>query len=127
MSASVGYHDDSISTMIDAVKAALSKDPVLQRISATKKTLFARDLALIALGCRCAWLVDVAVVPDPEHIYAKLLRTLRQNHVFDQVYHLFEPASEQSFFVNLERCKALASSTDVVQFVLLRQDPQLVC
>ncbi|KAJ6508752.1 hypothetical protein C8R45DRAFT_452697 [Mycena sanguinolenta] len=117
------YHD-STSTITNAVKAALSEQPVLRRISAAKQTSFALDLALIALGCRCAWLVDVAVVADPEQIYDSLLRTLRQKDtIFDGVSHLFEPASEQSFFVNREQCQA---SADGVSFVQLSRNPQLL-
>jgi len=126
MSASL-HHHDLISTVTEVVKAALREQPVLRRISAPKRTTFALDLALIALACRCAWLVDIVVVQDPEQVYADLLRTLRQKHsVFNGVEHLFEPSSEQSFFANTERCQFVSASATDVLFVLLGQESQLL-
>ncbi|KAF7365187.1 Thioredoxin-domain-containing protein [Mycena venus] len=120
------HHHDLIPTVVEAVEAALSEEPGLRRISAPKRATFALDLALIALGCRCACLVDVVVVQDPEQSYANLLRTLRQKHaIFDIVQHLFESSSEQSFFVNTEQFQASTSVTDTL-FVLLGRDPQLL-
>ncbi|KAJ6585022.1 hypothetical protein B0H19DRAFT_1107718 [Mycena capillaripes] len=116
-----------ISPIIQAVEAVLHEHPALRRIAAPKRTTFALDLALIALACRSAWLVDLVVVQHPEQVYADLLRILRQKHaVFDGVQHVFEPSSEQSFFVNTALQQASESATDGVAFVLLRQDPQLL-
>ncbi|KAF7346357.1 Thioredoxin-domain-containing protein [Mycena sanguinolenta] len=110
------YHD-SISTIINAVRAALSEQPVLRGISAAKQTSFALDLALIALGCRCAWLVDVTVVADAEQVYDSLLRTLRQFPICSN------PRPNNPFFVNKTKWRA---SVDEVHFVHLGRDPQLL-
>ncbi|KAJ7459886.1 hypothetical protein FB451DRAFT_564192 [Mycena latifolia] len=110
-----------------AVEQALAGHRVLRRIAAVKRTAFAVDLALIALACRCAWLVDVVAVQDAEHVFADLLRILRQDPIFDGVEHLFEPGSQQSFFVNTARCEALAVTPNLgVSFVLLGLEPRLL-
>ncbi|KAJ6477404.1 hypothetical protein C8R47DRAFT_1323368 [Mycena vitilis] len=115
-----------LTTVIRAVEAALDEQPVLRRrISAPKRRAFALDLGLIALGCRCAWLVDVVVVADAEKVYTDLLRILRQKHpVFDGVQHLWESSSEQSFFVNSALRQKSESTVNHVAFVLLGQNPQ---
>lgn len=119
----------SLDAVVQAVEQALADSPVLRRLSVLKRTAFAMDLALIALDCRCAWLVDVAV-NDAEHVCPDLLRALCQIHpIFAGVQHWFEPDSQQSFFVNTARCDALATTPMLgVSFVLLcrGQDPRLL-
>ncbi|KAJ7505287.1 hypothetical protein B0H11DRAFT_414113 [Mycena galericulata] len=115
----------SVPVVTEAVEKALGAQRVFSRLSAQKRRAFALDLALIAWACRCAWLVDVVAVPDPEHVYTVLLRNLRQIHsIFNGVEHLFEPCSQQSFFVNSATCQS-GFATDVA-FIVLHQDPQLL-
>ncbi|KAJ7761502.1 hypothetical protein DFH07DRAFT_771368 [Mycena maculata] len=116
------FHD----VVRQAVEEALSAQRVLRKLSAQKRKTFSLDLTLIALSCRCAWLVDVAAIPDPQHVYADLLRILRPIHyIFNGVEHIFEPCSHQSFFVNTTEIQSGFATSDVA-FVLLRQDPELL-
>ncbi|KAJ7134657.1 hypothetical protein C8R44DRAFT_771081 [Mycena epipterygia] len=121
---SVSDHRDAV---IQAVEDALGVHRVLHKMAGVKRRMFALDLALIALSCRCGWLVDIMAVQNPEHIYADLLRSLREiDPIFDGVEHLFEPCSQQSFFVNTAQCPEASGSATDVAFVVLREDPWLL-
>ncbi|KAJ7672792.1 hypothetical protein B0H17DRAFT_1208655 [Mycena rosella] len=114
--------------VLDVAAHALSTQPVLRKLPLPKRASLALDLTLIALACRPGWLVDAVAVQDAERIFADLLRILQGTHpLFAGVQHLFDPGSQQSFFVNT----ALASAADIaadVAFVSLRpnHDPQLL-
>ncbi|KAJ6559160.1 hypothetical protein DFH09DRAFT_1364923 [Mycena vulgaris] len=99
--------------VVRAVERALAAHPVLRKLPAAKRRAFALDLALIALACRCAWLVDTDSDPDSHALFAA-------------VHHLVLPDAN-SFFVNTT---ALPLDPDVdVAFVRLRPgagEPQLL-
>ncbi|KAK7048051.1 thioredoxin-domain-containing protein [Favolaschia claudopus] len=124
-----------LATVTGAIQQALSSPSLLRRhIPVAKRPFFALDLALIALGCRCAWLVDVTVVQDAEQVYADFLRFLCQGHgaIFENVRHIYEASSQQSFFFNTQLCRELVRSisddTAYVRFVFLKQhgEPELL-
>ncbi|KAF7314314.1 Thioredoxin-domain-containing protein [Mycena kentingensis (nom. inval.)] len=106
------------------VEEALVLVPALRKISRAKRAAFALDLLLIALGCRTAWLVDVVAVQEPHKVFMELLRALRAGEpIFDRVQHIMEPASGQSFFVNIQLLEH--ATTDGVKFVLIQTPLQL--
>ncbi|KAJ7175895.1 hypothetical protein C8R46DRAFT_73448 [Mycena filopes] len=114
-------------SVFHASEAALAEQRILRRIAVSKRRTFALDIALIALGCRSASLVDAVGVQDPESVYADLLRILRQKHtIFDGIEHVLEPSSQQSFFVNTTLCQAETSPTNEVSFILVQEDLQLI-
>ncbi|KAJ7675789.1 hypothetical protein DFH06DRAFT_1317934 [Mycena polygramma] len=122
-----------ITTVIRAVEAALDEQPVLRRrISAPKRRSFALDLGLIALDLprashSCAWLVDVVGSRTPKRYTPIFCAYLARNTaIFDGVQHLWEPSSEQSFFVNSALRQTSEATVNHVAFVLLGQDPQLL-
>ncbi|KAJ7107288.1 hypothetical protein C8R43DRAFT_204182 [Mycena crocata] len=118
-----------VNIIVQAVEEALGIQGPLRKLSAQKRRTFALDLSLIALACRCAWLVDVVAPQDPEQTYADLLRLLQQKHcVFADVQHVYLEGPDQSFFVN--RALVSGSAMDAVSYVLLpigqNKDPQLL-
>ncbi|TFK40811.1 hypothetical protein BDQ12DRAFT_468320 [Crucibulum laeve] len=87
--------------------------------------------------CWLRYLVDVAAPYNAPGVYSNLLEALRQTcgPVFLTVFHLYEPSSEQSFFVNRSLLpRRLASilsepstsisdsESDAISFVLLSKD-----
>ncbi|KAF5385708.1 hypothetical protein D9757_005504 [Collybiopsis confluens] len=85
---------------------------IQKRLPRLRSTSFAIDLALVALSIRAAHLVD-AFTPkkDARNTFSSLLHRLRQANslvaeetepsvLFIDVVHVYEPTSEQSFFIN---------------------------
>ncbi|KAG7088392.1 hypothetical protein E1B28_012391 [Marasmius oreades] len=96
---------------------ALSAKVPLHRIK-----MFAVDLAMVALSVRTGYLIDAFTLQgdrNPSWTWNQLLQGLCQrNSEFKGVVHIYDPQSEQSFFVNIslflsraQRC-LLLSSTD---------------
>ncbi|KAJ6613298.1 hypothetical protein B0H10DRAFT_2222342 [Mycena sp. CBHHK59/15] len=127
----------SVLSIIQAVEDALGQHATLRKLALQSRRLFARDLALIALSCRCvdninceakqprtcAWLVDTVAVQNPARVFTDLLVALREKHaIFHAVLHLLEPSSEQSFFVNTHWLARQPDHPTDVAFVLLPQD-----
>ncbi|KIM43228.1 hypothetical protein M413DRAFT_398784 [Hebeloma cylindrosporum] len=91
-----------------AVQEELKKIPELRkRLSNLNLGLFSTDLALVAHGIRTGYLVDVIASKDPPKTFSHLLSALRANaipgEIFANVLHIYEPTSDQSFFVNTIR------------------------
>ncbi|RDB17984.1 hypothetical protein Hypma_000744 [Hypsizygus marmoreus] len=83
--------------MSSGLKAAETSQSPLE----DTRRLFAIDLALIALSVRTGYLVDVVSLLDPVEIFSQLLCGLRSTcPEFENVVHVYEATSGQSFFVN---------------------------
>lgn len=66
--------------------------------------MFAVDLALIALSVRTGYLVDAFAIQDTnsDRGWNQLLRDLCQRiSMFKDVVHVYDPSSDQSFFLNI--------------------------
>ncbi|KAJ4491434.1 hypothetical protein C8J55DRAFT_280224 [Lentinula edodes] len=62
---------------------------------------FAVDLALVGLSIRTGHLVDALCPKDPCRVFSTLLHRLEQkSKLFQDVFHVYEPYSEQSFLIN---------------------------
>ncbi|KAF8895490.1 hypothetical protein BD779DRAFT_1499827 [Infundibulicybe gibba] len=74
----------------------------LRKMSRRTQTLFATDLAMIGLGVRTGYLVDVVTIPNATETFSSLIQHLRKEYpAFAAVVHLYEPTTSQSFFVNI--------------------------
>ncbi|KAF9029787.1 hypothetical protein BDZ89DRAFT_696065 [Hymenopellis radicata] len=93
----------------------------VSRTSHERKKRFATDLALVVLSIRTAYLVD-AVSMD----FDTLLINLRaKDPLFSDIVHLYDPASDQSFFVNV----SLFLAQDYVEettFIAASSPPRIV-
>ncbi|KAJ7600640.1 hypothetical protein C8J56DRAFT_13940 [Mycena floridula] len=108
------------------------------KVPASKRRLFATDLALVALSVRTAYLVDAVAFSRPLEIFGSLLSRLREKSaLFHNVLYLWDPSSEQSFFINIRlllHCwfgEGLSLSDRLrarIRFVLLsaNDDPKLL-
>ncbi|KAF8964404.1 hypothetical protein BDZ97DRAFT_1816376 [Flammula alnicola] len=94
--------------------------PVLRKhLSGYNQRTFSSDLSLVANCIRTGYLVDLFAPKDPVDLFSQLLSALRSDRrtkeIFAPVVHVFEPSSEQSFFVNARllasRIKALVSGS----------------
>ncbi|KAJ7644160.1 hypothetical protein FB45DRAFT_735312 [Roridomyces roridus] len=113
--------------LVGLIEDVIGTQRPLRRLSVQKRRIFALDLAFVALALRCAWLVDIIVVPEAEEAYAGLLQALRQREpIFHGVEHVFEHGSQQSFFVNTSQCRSLLNTVSNVAFMSVDQEPQLV-
>ncbi|KAK0487669.1 hypothetical protein IW261DRAFT_1327286 [Armillaria novae-zelandiae] len=62
---------------------------------------FAVDLSLVALSVRTGYLVDTYAT---RIVFEELVIALRKrNALFNDIIHLYEPAADQSFFINVPR------------------------
>ncbi|KDR82876.1 hypothetical protein GALMADRAFT_855848 [Galerina marginata CBS 339.88] len=95
----------NLSTIISIVQELVNKIPELRkRLLKTNRGVFATDLTLVAYGIRTGYLVDLITPNDPVVVFSSLIGALRADprtkDYFASVLHLYEPSSEQSFFVN---------------------------
>ncbi|KAJ3716854.1 hypothetical protein C8R42DRAFT_724505 [Lentinula raphanica] len=74
-----------------------SKIPTFSRVES-----FAFDVALVALSIRTGHLIDAFSPKDPCKGISTLLHRLKQkkSQLFHNIVHIYEPCSEQSFFIN---------------------------
>ncbi|KAG5648408.1 hypothetical protein DXG03_004982 [Asterophora parasitica] len=98
------------------VEAEVGRVRALRKIASQKRRQFVIDIALIGLGIRTGYLVDVVAPQDPVETCPE----------FEAVAHVYEPTSDQSFIVNIPTllCRrtqddAKASYRDETSFVLL--------
>ncbi|PPQ78727.1 hypothetical protein CVT25_010730 [Psilocybe cyanescens] len=75
-----------------------------KRLSGQNLVAFANDLSLVAHSIRTGYLLDVFSLQNPVEVFSRLLFDLRSDSrtkdCFASVFHLYEPCSDQSFFVN---------------------------
>ncbi|KAF8798968.1 hypothetical protein BYT27DRAFT_7202704 [Phlegmacium glaucopus] len=91
-----------------------------QYLSRHNRYRFLTDLTIVALSVRTGYLVDLFTPNDPVRLFSSLLAALRintkTNVFFARVFHLYEPHSEQSFFINaqllLERIHTLSGGSE---------------
>ncbi|KAF8510865.1 hypothetical protein JB92DRAFT_2937972 [Gautieria morchelliformis] len=109
------------------VRRAVNNTPFLPRVSSKNLQLFCTDIALIALGFRTAYLLDLFSISETtaRHFGA----TLRQvDPVFRDVLLLFHTDMEQVFFLNAsllhDRHTEALSETPWTSFLYLTSDPQ---
>ncbi|KAF8158120.1 hypothetical protein B0H34DRAFT_797532 [Crassisporium funariophilum] len=122
------------SAIFQAVQEEVKKLPELRklRVSTLYQRLFSIDLTLVALSLRTGYLLDLFSPQDAVSLFSRLLAALCANpqtkNEFVSVFHIYEPVSGQSFFVNrtllLRRIPGLSSleqepSDDSPSFVRL--------
>ncbi|KIK52074.1 hypothetical protein GYMLUDRAFT_265601 [Collybiopsis luxurians FD-317 M1] len=72
------------------------------KVPSSRVKNFAFDLALIGLSVRAGHLVDAFAPKDARKGFPALLHSLQQRFkLFEDVVHVYEPASEQSFLINV--------------------------
>ncbi|KAJ3881701.1 hypothetical protein F5051DRAFT_89847 [Lentinula edodes] len=75
---------------------------------------FAVDLALVGLSIRAGHLVDAFCPKDPCRGFSTLLHRLKQkSKLFQDVVHVYEPCSEQSFLINASLLLAKYTIEDI--------------
>lgn len=94
----------SFLSVIQEVQAEATKIPGLHQYLSKRR--FLTDLTIVALSIRTGYLVDLFALSDPVRSFSRLLAALRINTktkvIFARVFHLYEPHSEQSFFINAQ-------------------------
>ncbi|KAF9046596.1 hypothetical protein BJ165DRAFT_1178222 [Panaeolus papilionaceus] len=108
------------------------------RLSFHNIHMFARNLALVALGVRTGYLLDIFILEKPFETFDKILLALRSSSqttdYFSEVIHLHEPVSQQSFFLNTRLTAASLSRTllgadhgsDDIAFIKLSEPPEIM-
>ncbi|KZP33692.1 hypothetical protein FIBSPDRAFT_1036207 [Athelia psychrophila] len=108
-SISVGSRDlDIISRIVQTTTESIFQGP---RTSSTKLKLFSKDVTLIALAIRTAYLVDAIVPRDPAPFFQELIQRLRKaSSAFQHLFAYCDDDSGQSFIVN---ARLLAGNVDL--------------
>lgn len=127
--------------LASAVVENIKKLPSFRKIPVNRLWLFANDLSLVVLGIRTGYLLDAFAVPNPVDTFTCLINQLRMHRPeFSFIVHIYEPASDQSFFVNshlfqrMHQCSSFSVSLqqdqsccpDYTSFVLLSESPALL-
>lgn len=127
--------------LASAVVENIKKLPSFRKIPVNRLWLFANDLSLVVLGIRTGYLLDAFAIPNPVDTFTCLINQLRMHRPdFSFIVHIYEPASDQSFFVNshlfrrMHQCSSFSASLqqdqsccpDYTSFVLLSESPALV-
>ncbi|KDQ62316.1 hypothetical protein JAAARDRAFT_203477 [Jaapia argillacea MUCL 33604] len=112
--------------------------PALRKVSKHRLDPFCLDVSIVALAIRTGYLVDAFCVSNPLEVFPSLVQALfKASDSFKDLRHLYDPQSDQSFFVNIsllrERFQTLCNdplSLDMddqrVEFVALTDPPTLV-
>ncbi|KAK0221625.1 hypothetical protein IW262DRAFT_1375276 [Armillaria fumosa] len=91
-------------TIIDHKLIEIIHDELVRLVSTSNSRSwrkFAVDLSLVALSVRTGYLVDTYATRT---VFEKLVIALRKrNALFNDIIHLYEPAADQSFFINVPR------------------------
>ncbi|KAF5382562.1 hypothetical protein D9615_002869 [Tricholomella constricta] len=116
-----------LDVVVKLVEAKVTSFTSLRKITSQTRKQFTTDIALIGLGLRTGYLVDVVAPTNPVQVFGQLISSLRLTcPEFGAVAHVYEPASDQSFIVNIpllcRRTQEDQSYTDGISFVLLGKD-----
>ncbi|KAI0699296.1 hypothetical protein C8T65DRAFT_659832 [Cerioporus squamosus] len=91
-----------------SVQGVLEANSLLRHVSKSKLRQFSFDVTVVAFGVRCGYLFDVFGLRTKrttlKDFLEEVLLRLRQTHpAFETVTLLYDPASEQLFFVSVPR------------------------
>ncbi|KAG6820715.1 hypothetical protein H0H93_012768 [Arthromyces matolae] len=122
---------ERIETIRRLIHDSIVKFPELRKVSFQRRQQFIMDLALVAVALRAGYLVDNIAISEQESVFSDLISALRLasffttiHDTFSHVVHVYEPTSEQSFFLNIPiSVERLGIWTDCTSFVSLAPDP----
>ncbi|TFK52634.1 hypothetical protein OE88DRAFT_1428635 [Heliocybe sulcata] len=106
----------------DAIYKAFSAVPSLGKIIREKCYKFCIDVAFVALGIRSGYLLDIFSIGDAVSTLSRLIVVLRErSSLFNDLMHVYEPSSDQSFFVNLGLLGNRLKSDDLNSWIIFVQ------